>query len=147
MESWPQLKIVETLTIIFSLIGLESPVFSGENKAELKDAYRSARRLKRLTEDLTKYAEDVRFGRLNPQVFTLSVLHNQSQFDFQSQLNKKFLEFSSEFTPEICADWQVYGDYYRISQVCNNFIQNAVKFTPPGGRIAMRIRARGKLEK
>ena len=127
--------------------GLESPVFSGEEKNELKDAYLSTKRLKRLTEDLTKYAEDVRFGRLNPQVFTLSVLHNQTQFDFQSQFAEKNLDFSMEFTPEGSADWQVYGDYYRISQVCNNFIQNAVKFTLPGGRVAFHIRARGKLER
>jgi CheY-like chemotaxis protein len=113
----------------------------------LKDAYLSTRRLKRLTEDLTKYAEDVRFGRLNPQVFTLGVLHNQTQFDFQSQFAAKNLDFSVEYSPESCADWQVYGDYYRISQVCNNFIQNAVKFTPVGGQISLRIGARGKLER
>jgi CheY-like chemotaxis protein len=129
------------------LRGLESPVFSGEEKAELRDAYLSTKRLKRLTEDLTKYAEDVRFGRLNPQVFTLGVFQNQTQFDFQSQFVEKNLDFRVEFSPDNCAEWQVYGDYYRISQVCNNFIQNAVKFTLPGGRIAFRIRARGKLEK
>lgn len=129
------------------MIGLESPVFNGEEKAELRDAYLSVRRLKRLTEDLTKYAEDVRFGRLNAQIFNLNVLHKQTQFDFQSQFAEKNLDFSTEYIPETCADWQVYGDYYRISQVCNNFIQNAIKFTLPGGRVAMRIRARGKLER
>ena len=129
------------------IAGLESPVFSGDEKSELKDAYLSVRRLKRLTEDLTKYAEDVRFGRINPQVFILGVLHTQTQFDFQSQLQEKNLAFATEFVPESCVEWQVYGDYYRISQVCNNFIQNAIKFTKPGGRITMRIKARGKLEK
>lgn len=113
----------------------------------MKDAYLSTKRLKRLTEDLTKYAEDVRFGRLNPQIFTLNVLHNQAQFDFQSKFAEKNLDFTTEFTPDGCAEWQVYGDYYRISQVCHNFIQNAVKFTLSGGRIAFRIRAKGKLEK
>jgi len=128
-------------------VGLESPVFNGEQKAELKDAYLSVKRLKRLTEDLTKYAEDVRFGRLNPQVFTLGVLHHQIQFDFQTQFADKNLDYSAEFFPDSCGEWQVYGDYYRISQVCNNFIQNAIKFTLPGGRVIMRIRARGKLER
>ena len=129
------------------MIGLESSLFTGEQKAELKDAYLSVKRLKRLTEDLTKYAEDVRFGRLNPQSFVLGVLYTQIQFDFQTQFAEKNLDFTVEFIPEPCRDWQVYGDYYRISQVCTNFIQNAIKFTMPGGRIAMRIRARGKLEK
>ena len=129
------------------IVGLESPVFSGDEKLELKDAYLSVRRLKRLTEDLTKYAEDVRFGRINPQVFVLGILHTQSQFDFQSQFQDKNLSFTTEFTPESCVEWQVYGDYYRISQVCNNFIQNAIKFTKPGGRVTMRIKARGKLER
>lgn len=126
---------------------MNSPVFTGEEKAELQDAYLSTKRLKRLTEDLTKYAEDVRFGRLNPQVFNLNVLQNQVQFDFSTQITEKNLEFTTEFLPETCAEWQVYGDYYRISQVCNNFVHNAVKFTPAGGRISIRIKARGKLEK
>jgi CheY-like chemotaxis protein len=129
------------------MVGLESPVFNGEQKLELKDAYMSVGRLKRLTEDLTKYAEDVRFGRLNSQVFTLGVLHTQAQFDFQSQFAEKNLNFNAEFTPENSAEWQVYGDYHRISQVCNNFIQNAIKFTKPGGRVQFRMRARGKLER
>jgi CheY-like chemotaxis protein len=127
--------------------GLESPAFSGEQKAELKDAFLSVKRLKRLTEDLTKYAEDVRFGRLNSQIFNLGLLQSQTLFDFQPQFNDKSLEFSAHFIPENATDWQVYGDYYRISQIVNNFIQNAIKFTMPGGRIQLRIRARGKLEK
>ena len=130
-----------------NVLGLNSPVFRGEERAELQDAYLSTKRLKRLTEDLTKYAEDVRFGRLNPQVFNLGILQTQVQFDFSTHFTEKNLDFTAEFLPEICADWQVYGDYYRISQVCNNFVQNAVKFTPAGGRIQMRVRARGKLEK
>lgn len=129
------------------MTGLESPAFTIEQKGELQDAFLSVKRLKRLTEDLTKYAEDVRFGRLNLQVFNLSILQSQTQFDFQPQFGTKNLEFSTEFIPENVSEWQVYGDYYRISQICNNFIQNAVKFTMPGGRISLRIRARGKLEK
>ena len=140
------MKAVRIILFCCLCLGLDSPIFSGEEKAELKDAYLSTKRLKRLTEDLTKYAEDVRFGRLNPQVFNISVLHHQTQFDFHSQFKAKNLDFSAIYTPESCADWQVYGDYYRISQVCNNFVQNAVKFTPPGGRVSLRIRARGKLE-
>ena len=126
---------------------MDSPVFSGEEKTELKDAYQSTKRLQRLTEDLTKYAQDVRFGRLNPQVFTLGVLHTQIQFDFQSQFSEKNLHFVAQYTPKTCAEWQVCGDYYRISQVCNNLIQNAVKFTSAGGRVVMRIKTRGKQER
>ena len=87
-----------------SYVGLDSPVFSGEEKAELKDAYLSTRRLKRLTEDLTNYAKDVRFGRLNPQIFTLDVLQTQTKFDFQPQFAEKNLDFSAEYTPENSAD-------------------------------------------
>ena len=129
------------------MVGLDNPSFTEEQKCELRDAYMSVRRLKRLTEDLTKYAEDVRFGRLKPQVFELNVLHQQAHFDFQAQFVEKNLVFTAEFTPQTCADWQVFGDYYRISQVLNNFVQNAIKFTLPGGHIQMRVKAHGKLEK
>jgi CheY-like chemotaxis protein len=128
----------------FLIVGLHNPIFSGDQELELKDAYLSVQRLKRLIEDLTKYAQDVRFGRLNPEVFTLSVLHTQAQFDFQSQFQKRDIVFTCELSPDSCGNWQIYGDYYRLSQVLNNMIQNAIKYTKPGGRIATRIKALGK---
>src|ERR1700721_4223892 len=40
--------------VAFLIVGLESPHFNGDQKGELMDAYLSVKRLKRLTEDLTK---------------------------------------------------------------------------------------------
>jgi signal transduction histidine kinase len=35
---------------------------------------------------------------------------------------------------------EVYGDRQNLSQLCNNLIDNAIKYTPEGGQIKVRVR-------
>ena len=37
----------------------------------------------------------------------------------------------------------VQGDFHRLTQVATNLLSNAVRYTPPGGEIALRLRAEG----
>jgi two-component system phosphate regulon sensor histidine kinase PhoR len=46
-----------------------------------------------------------------------------------------------QLTLEPCSDvMEVHGDRQNLSQLCNNLIDNAIKYTPEGGRIVVRLR-------
>jgi PAS domain S-box-containing protein len=49
------------------------------------------------------------------------------------------IEIRLEVEPGLCTVW---GDRKRLLQVFENLIGNAIKFTPPGGRIVVRVAAR-----
>jgi signal transduction histidine kinase len=57
-------------------------------------------------------------------------------------MEEKGLEAEVDFQQEQCYCW---GDADRIEQVVVNLLDNALKFTPPGGKIAWQTRAQGKL--
>ncbi len=57
-------------------------------------------------------------------------------------LEKRGMDIDCDFDPEPCF---VNADMARIDQVIVNLIDNAIKFTPDGGRITLRVRAGGGL--
>ena len=57
-------------------------------------------------------------------------------------LEKRNLDIDCDFDPEPCF---VHADMARIDQVLVNLIDNAIKFTPDGGLITLRVRAENGL--
>lgn len=57
-------------------------------------------------------------------------------------LESKCLDVECDFDPEPCC---VRADMARIEQVAVNLIDNAIKFTPAGGRITLQVRADDRL--
>ena len=54
-----------------------------------------------------------------------------------SAIEIKFHSLTLDPFPEIL---EVYGDRQNLSQLCNNLIDNAIKYTPEGGQIKVRVR-------
>src|SRR5262249_8355992 len=71
---------------------------------------------------------------LNIQPFSLPQLVEQIVTTLRSELEKKHLTFATEIDPELP---QVIADREKVSQVLENLVINAMKFTPDGGRIAI----------
>ena len=57
-------------------------------------------------------------------------------------LEKRSMDVDCDFDPEPCF---VHADMARIDQVLVNLLDNAIKFTPDGGLITLRVRAEGGL--
>ncbi len=53
-------------------------------------------------------------------------------------LEKRHMDVECDFNPEPC---YVYADMARIDQVIVNLIDNAIKFTPDGGKITLQVRS------
>ena len=115
-------------------------------------------------EDYDKYLgivsdESKRLSRLIGELLALSRLEREdaaldmADFDVCDLLERVFLrrtgdleqhhlDVDCDFDPEPCF---VHADMARIEQVVVNLIDNAIKFSPDGGQITLRVRAEGAL--
>ncbi len=96
--------------------------------------------------------ESDRLARLSASVLELSKLENQrivsnrAEFDLDEQIRQTILLLEGEWTeknieiiPEL-AECKVFFDEEMLALVWNNLISNAIKFTPDGGEITVRMR-------
>lgn len=103
--------------------------------------------------------ESKRLSRLIGELLALSRLEREdaaldmADFDVCDLLERVFLrrtgdleqhhlDVDCDFDPEPCF---VHADMARIEQVAVNLIDNAIKFTPDGGQITLRVRVQGAL--
>src|SRR5262249_48848112 len=96
------------------------------------------RNLERLSKSINALLDFSRMdvGRiaLNIQPFPLGQLVEQIVTTLRSELEKKHLVFSAEIETDLP---NVIADREKISQVLENLVINAMKFTPDGGRITL----------
>jgi signal transduction histidine kinase/DNA-binding response OmpR family regulator len=71
---------------------------------------------------------------LNLQHFSLAQLVDQIRTSLGSEIEKKNLEFRADIPADLA---EVIADREKISQVVENLVMNAVKFTAGGGRIVV----------
>ncbi|KAJ2957778.1 hypothetical protein NQ176_g11223 [Zarea fungicola] len=143
-------------------------------RQSLKTVYRSGDLLLNLLEDLLSFSKNQISHQvcLERREFRLSEIKSQIVAIFDKQVRENRVDFSVDFmhftnfgTPEMqrrsldghlpalgppgmgrLKDVYVYGDMHRILQVIINLVGNSVKFTPPGGRVQLRIRCLGETE-
>ena len=67
-------------------------------------------------------------------MISLKELSNNAVLNFEAELKNKELRMSVEGS-----DSRIFADKYRIDQVLMNLMSNAIKYTPEGGNIDIRI--------
>ena len=97
----------------------------------------SARRMQHIIEDFLDFQalEDGQL-RLTPTAVDLATLTGDLVASMQGAAAAKALTLSYEPPAGLPA---VEGDARRLAQVVQNFVDNAIKFTPPGGRIEVAL--------
>ena len=85
---------------------------------------------------------DVGHVALNIQPFDLVPLLDQVVTALRAELERKHLGFSTSADPTLPP---VIGDRERLSQVFENLIINAMKFTPEGGHVAVTAMRAGRI--
>jgi signal transduction histidine kinase len=98
---------------------------------------RQIRQMAALIDGLTEVADLGRGGLLlhRSQVDLVELLHHAC-LDHEHLFERRELELREELPDEVPP---VLADPARLTQVIGNLLENAVKFTPPGGRVVVRL--------
>ena len=115
---------------------------SDQHKEYLGDILSSGKHLLQLINDVLDLAK-VEAGRIGfrPEPATLSRLVREVAYVLRAIAAGKGVAIESDVPPDLDA---VTLDPARFKQVLYNYLSNALKFTPEGGRVAVRIRPEGE---
>jgi signal transduction histidine kinase len=108
-----------------------------EQDQALQVMQRSTGRLEKLIEDLLLFSMSERTHiALKSQPFNLQPLCNEIINNVMPQVNQRKLTLAFD-CPDQLPD--VSGDQQKIGWVISQFLDNAIKFTPPGGHIVLKL--------
>jgi signal transduction histidine kinase len=117
----------------------EEQPLTGEQQQYLRTVERNAHRLLRLVGDLL-FTAQVEAGRfiLQPEEVDLVAVVRAAEETARVAAATAQVEVEVDVPPHgLIID----GDPGRLGQACDNLVSNAVKFTPPGGRVTLALRA------
>ncbi|MBZ5618142.1 MAG: PAS domain S-box protein [Acidobacteriia bacterium] len=119
--------------------GKVGPV-SDEHREFLGDILTSARHLLRLINDILDLSK-VEAGKMEfqPEPHLIGALVYEVRDVVWPLAEKKNIEFTMEVPAELTGEI----DASRFKQVLYNYLSNAVKFTPPGGHVSVRVTVEG----
>ncbi len=124
------------------LVKEEAPETGGKVRERAERIQRLTRRMSRLVGDLVDVAT-IETGRplVLPEDGDLERLLREADEGLHAVAASKQIAFTTEVVgqPRLAA-----FDHGRILQVLGNLISNAIKFTPEGGRIALRVEKQGE---
>ncbi len=129
-------------TIYMSIAFLEEAGLTEKERWYLEVVRRSSEQMRRLIEDLLDVAR-IEAGnqlRVTPVRFEAPALAVEVCAAFQTQVQAKMQHLDGRLSEDLPP---VHADRKRIYQVLTNLIDNAIKFTPDGGRIRLDAEAHG----
>ena len=121
------------------LVKEEAPETGGKVRERAERIQRLTRRMGRLVGDLVDVAT-IETGRplVLPEDGDLELLLREADEGLHAVAASKQIAFTSEIVGQ---PMPAPFDHGRVLQVLGNLISNAIKFTPEGGRIALRVEA------
>jgi signal transduction histidine kinase len=137
----------ELRTPLTSIVGYvdvlleDVPGIPSEARPFLQTVQRNARRLHRLVDDLLSDALKLGKAELHLGRISLAAVVRASAIEAEKSARAAGLEFDVEIGRAIL---EVQGDSERLSQVVDNIFNNAIKFTPSGGRISGYVKREGR---
>ena len=110
-----------------------------KNRKAVTNILTAADQMNRLTGDLTDLAI-IEAGKLKmePQAFDIAEFLGQLLPQYALLASKRGLTLIEDGTSQAIG---LVGDRFRLGQVVANLLGNAIKFTPAGGTVAMRVRS------
>jgi signal transduction histidine kinase len=124
-------------TIAMATALLEMDIGAERRRAQVEVVRRAVKRMERLIQDLLD-VDQIESGRLAmaPVPTDARALIDETRPGMQLQASEKGLAIEFELPPEA---FRVRADPARIAQVLANLVGNAMKFTPAGGRVGVRV--------
>ena len=140
----------ELKTPIFSIRGFAETLKNGAlddpsvNQSFVEKIIRNADRLSALATDLTEIARlETGSLEIEQSAFSMKRLVDDVVESVEPQAREKSISIKTSFDKELPP---VYGDPNQIRQVVVNLVDNAIKYSNQGGKVAVRLRSRRKRE-
>ena len=120
----------------------DAPAMSRPDQAEIFAIMdKHSQRLNALLEDLLTLARlESRQETLRPEEIVVAELLRGVSADWESKIAKKNLTLALDVAADLPP---LFADPLRLEQVLSNLLENAVKYTEPGGRIHLRASCTG----
>ncbi len=115
---------------------IESEVENKTLKEYIRSAHKSGELITSLVNDILDMSK-LRAGKIeiDKYIFTPITLFEDISNLFYYSAKKKGIYLSTYFSPLI--PYTIESDPYRLKQIINNFLSNALKFTPEGGIVSL----------
>ena len=128
-----------------SIKGYLEAILDGTIPPELYDKYlhiviAETERLNKLTQGMLTLSSLDSKGFLSRSNFDINRVIKDTAASFEGTCNAKNIVLDLTFTDDVM---MVYADLGKIQQVLYNLIDNAIKFCPDGGRLALRLQPDG----